>query len=71
MTSIVRRNLLTQYGYTPYCGSDHCTWRWPRTTFNGAQFACRCGWKSGFEATFIAQYISNQDAMKADQLTNQ
>ena len=27
--SIVRRNLLTQEGYTPYCGADTCALRWP------------------------------------------
>jgi len=54
--SIVRNNLLTQKGYTPYCGSEHCTIM-PRTRFNGEQFKCHsCGWKSTFEKSFIIKY---------------
>lgn len=33
--SIVRENLLTRKGYTPYCGNDDCTWNMPRTRFSG------------------------------------
>jgi hypothetical protein len=54
--SIVRENLLTRPGYTPYCGAEHCVMRWPRTRFNGSQFQCGCGWKSSFEAEFVEQY---------------
>lgn len=43
-------------GYTPYCGAEQCVLRWPRTTLDRDQFACRCGWRSGFEAEFIEQY---------------
>lgn len=54
--STVRRNLLNQPGYTPYCGAEKCGGRWPRTFFNGSQFACACGWRSSFEAEFIEDY---------------
>jgi hypothetical protein len=55
--SIVRENLMTRPGYTPYCGSDRCSFRMPRTAFDGSQFKCQCGWRSGFEAEFIEQYV--------------
>jgi hypothetical protein len=61
--STVRRNLLAQPRYTPYCGAERCYLRWPRTTFNGSQFECRCGWKSTFEAEFIEEYRAAQTAM--------
>lgn len=54
--SLIRNNLMTRHGYSPYCGSEKCIAGMPRTSFNGEQFACRCGWKSGFDAEFIAQY---------------
>jgi hypothetical protein len=55
--SVVRDNLLSRPGYTPYCGAAPvCSFRMPRTTFDGKQFVCRCGWRSGFEAEFIEQY---------------
>lgn len=54
--SIVRRNLLTRPGYTPYCGNQRCSFHWPRTRFDGQQFICPCGWRSGFEAEFIERY---------------
>lgn len=54
--SIVRDNLMTQPGYSPYCGNDKCR-NMPRTVFRGGQFICKqCGWKSQFPADFIAQY---------------
>lgn len=35
--SIVRRNLLTREGYSPYCGGDNaCRFSMPRTFFDGA-----------------------------------
>lgn len=52
----VRDNLLNRPGYTPYCGALYCRLRWPRTQFNGEQFECGCGWRAGFEASFIEQY---------------
>jgi hypothetical protein len=64
--STVRQNLLTRLGYTPYCGGERCYLRWPRTTFNGSQFACRCGWRSRFEPDFIEQYKAAQAKLKAD-----
>lgn len=54
--SVVRNNLLTRPGYTPYCGAENCHLHWPRTKFNGKQFGCVCGWRSNFEPAFIAQY---------------
>lgn len=58
--TIVRKNLLTQLGYTPYCGNDGCRFHWPRTKFNGKQFECSCGWQSAFEPEFIEAYKAAQ-----------
>jgi hypothetical protein len=58
--SIVRENLLTQKGYTPYCGDSQCRFRMPRTAFNGKQFQCMCGWQSAFEPAFIEDYKAAQ-----------
>ena len=58
--SILRRNLLNERGYTPYCGAEKCYVRWPRTRFNGQQFQCMCGWQSSLEPEFIAQYADAQ-----------
>lgn len=55
--SVVRENLMTKEGYSPYCGLDaKCPYRWPRTKFNGKQFVCACGWKSDFPEDFINRY---------------
>lgn len=54
--TIVRQNLMEQPGYTPYCGADTCKEHWPRTTFNGQQFKCKCGWQSFFPEDFIERY---------------
>ena len=53
--SIVRDNLLSRKGYTPYCGAERCHYRWPRTRRNDLtmQYECRCGWKSSFETEFL------------------
>lgn len=56
MISVVRRNLMEQEGYSPYCGNDKCGHVWPRTKFDGDQFRCRCGWVSQFPDDFIAEY---------------
>ena len=54
--SIVRQNLMTKKGYTPYCGNNECK-NMPRTRFNGEQFRCPCcGWTSQFPQEFIKQY---------------
>lgn len=61
-TTIVRQNLMTQEGYTPYCGSDIARHEMggcdnPRTKWNGQQFVChKCGWCSKFTADFIERY---------------
>lgn len=54
--SLVRWNLLERPNYTPYCGNDKCFQGMPRTKFNGKQFECGCGWESGFDEEFIAEY---------------
>lgn len=58
--SIVRHNLMTRQGYSPYCGGA-CS-QMPRTKFNGQQFVCpECGWTSGFPKDFIDQYKNKWD----------
>ena len=53
---LVRKNLMTQPGYAPYCGNDNCT-SFRRSRFDGEQFVCPvCGWRSQFPATFIGEY---------------
>lgn len=60
--SVVRNNLMTQRGYTPYCGNGNCRGLMPRSKFNGNQFECHsCGWESEFEPEFIAGYKSKWD----------
>lgn len=54
--SIVRENLMTREGYSPYCGDMNCRAGMPRTRFVNGQFQCACGWRSGFEAEFIDAY---------------
>lgn len=54
--SIVRENLMTRPGYSPYCGNAECRYHWPRSTWDGEQFKCLCGWRSEFPADFIAEY---------------
>lgn len=54
--SIVRKNLMTQAGYAPYCGNVECRIM-PRAIFSGRQFECPCcGWVSGFDKAFIDEY---------------
>ena len=54
--SIVRENLMSRQGYTPYCGNAHAC-SMPRTLWTGEQFKCPCcGWASQFPAEFIAEY---------------
>lgn len=62
-TSIVRENLLTRRGYTPYCGNIRCSTGMPRTRFNGSQFQCSCGWTSQYEAEFIEKYKQVKTAL--------
>lgn len=54
--SVVRDNLMTRPGYSPYCGTHLPAWQAPRTRFNGQQFECTCGWTSSFEPEFIEAY---------------
>lgn len=56
--SIVRDNLMTRKGYSPYCGYGFCK-TMPRTNFDGKQFVCPdCGWRSEFPSDFITEYKS-------------
>lgn len=58
--SVVRRNLMNQKDYTPYCGEQFCT-KSPRSFFNGEQFECHsCGWTSEYDRDFIQLYIRKQ-----------
>jgi len=69
--SIIRKNLLTVLGYTPYCGGEEKYCSYPRTKFNGTQFECPvCKWKSQFEPEFIEQYKESQQKMKEQGQTN-
>lgn len=56
--SIVRENLMTEEGYSPYCGAENCYLRMPRTKWDSSlnQFTCSCGWVSNFPADFIQRY---------------
>jgi hypothetical protein len=57
--SLVRENLMTRQGYSPYCGNDNCK-KMPRTSFTGFQFKCGwCGWESKFPLCFIIKYKNN------------
>lgn len=64
--SIVRENLMTQKGYSGYCGDElckprtnHSPERWPRTKWDKelGQFVCpKCGWVSQYPIDFIERY---------------
>ena len=56
--SLVRDNLMTRAGYSPYCGNTRCPKCMPRAHFNSAisQFECECGWVSHFDEAFIQEY---------------
>ena len=62
VNSIVRYNLMTLEGYSPYCGNQlprsgvkGCSNT--RTVFNGSQFVCpQCGFKTEFPEEFITIY---------------
>lgn len=54
--TLIREKLMTVPGYAPFCGSNKCYLRWPRTKFNGQQFSCMCGWTSSFDPIFIGRY---------------
>lgn len=54
--TIIRDNLMSREGYSPYCPNTRCSIM-ERTAWNGHQFKChRCGWESRFEDEFIAEY---------------
>ena len=59
--STVRRNLMEEPHYSPYCGAERCYFSWPRTSFDGEQFKCHCGWRSQFEPKFITEYKKKWD----------
>ncbi len=60
--TIVRENLMTEEGYTGFCGNNISRLEKggcdnPRTKWNGEQFFCpSCGWVSQFPADFIVRY---------------
>lgn len=54
--NLIRTNLMTREGYSPYCGKEDCFIGMPRTEFKDGQFRCRCGWVSQFDTKFIAEY---------------
>jgi len=55
--SAVRRNLMNERGYAPYCGNVKCRGMMSRTKWDGEQFKCPCcGWRSQFPSDFIAGY---------------
>ena len=55
--SLVRNNIMYREGYMPYCGAQaRCPFNWPRMSFNGKQFTCRCGFVTRHHPEFIAEY---------------
>lgn len=68
--SIVRHNLLTVPGYSPYCGGETCKSS-PRTRFDGHQFRCACcGWSSSFPADFIERYLEARKTLAGETSTS-
>ena len=62
--SIVRMNLLTIAGYTPYCAGDYSVCRLPRLVFDGEQFKCpRCSYRTNFDPVFIHEYKTAQERL--------
>jgi hypothetical protein len=65
--TVVRENLMTQKGYTGYCGNNISRFKpggcsCPRTKWNGEQFYCpECGWISQFPKDFIDRYKKKWD----------
>ena len=63
-STTVRENLMSQLGYTPYCGNPICRHEPrgcsnPRTVWGKLldQFICpECGWISAFPEDFIKRY---------------
>lgn len=51
---IIKTNLMNLEGYTPLCGNGNCQ---KRTSFNGAQFICACGWSTLLDKEFVSKYI--------------
>lgn len=64
--TIVRENLMTLPEYTPYCGSDSCILRNPRTSWSisNNQFVCGCSWVSKFHSVFIKKYKKKWNTTK-------
>lgn len=60
--SLIRNNLMTRPGYTPYCGNNISRHEKggcdnPKTIFKDDQFHCIiCGWVSEFPKDFITRY---------------
>lgn len=66
--SLVRENLMTRPGYSPYCGETRCCYSMPRTAWDGEQFTCKCGWRSQFPADFIERYKAKWHSPAAAQV---
>lgn len=73
-TTIVRENLMTEPGYTGYCGNVVARHRIggcsnPRTVWSRSleQFVCpECGWTSQYPADFIERYKQRWNLTKGD-----
>ncbi len=70
--SIVRNNLMTRPGYTPYCGDASCIRGMPRSDWSHTkeQFTCGCGWVSTFPADFIEGYKAYRETWDEPNLAN-
>lgn len=51
--STVRNNLMKRPGYAPYWGVTRC---FNRTSWDGEQFRCSCGYRTEFPEAFLALY---------------
>lgn len=62
--SLVRENMLSRLGYTPYCLAQGCR-AMPRMVFDGEQMKCpSCGNRTDFEPEFIDRYKRAQAGMR-------
>ena len=56
--SVIKENLMSRKGYTPYCGDLLCRLM-PRTVIIDGQFYCpACAWESDFDEKFIEEYLA-------------
>ena len=60
----MQEKILSEKGYTPYCGNIHCNGGNPRTLFatDSLQFFCPCcGWMSKFPKECMEEYKKLND----------